>query len=371
MQRRLSVFVIGLVVTGALASGCSRGSSDDQKDSGRGNPVPQSQPAKAERIAAFNGHQVTGVTVTDDGRLFASFPRWRDGLPFSVAEIRKDGSAVPYPNATWNQWAGAPVADRFTCVQSVVAKGRSLYVLDPSSPLMKGVVGRPMLYQFDLATNELKQKWTFDEAVAPKMSYLNDLRIDEETHHVYVTDSGLGAIVVLDMRTGKARRLLDHSATTKAEPVTLRIAGKPFLRDGKPARTHSDGIELRDGYLYYHALTGYHLYRVATAALTNESFSAAELEREVHDLGRTPAPDGMVFDQKGNLVMADLEHNAIVAREPNGKIRTILRDPNLKWADTFTVDIQNRLIFTDSRLTEAPAGKPAKGLIFAIYRLAP
>ncbi len=64
------------------------------------NAQPQAHPLT--KVAAFQGIQVTGVTVTDTGRLFANFPRWHENLPFSVVEIMPDGSYQPYPDAGWN-----------------------------------------------------------------------------------------------------------------------------------------------------------------------------------------------------------------------------------------------------------------------------
>ncbi|WP_269145359.1 L-dopachrome tautomerase-related protein [Geomonas sp. RF6] len=209
---------------------------------------PQSVAARAgERlgtVASFRGAQVTGVTVTDTGRVFANFPRWRDGIPFSVVEIARDGSIHQYPDEAWNRWDGRPGTNRFTCVQSVVAHGSALYVLDPSSPKFAGVVGTAKLFVFDLRTNKLERTYEFDKSVAPQKSYLNDLRIDDSAGKAYITDSGLGAIVVLDLKSGESRRLLGNHVSTKAEEITVRIDGKEFLRNGAPPRIHSDGIAL-------------------------------------------------------------------------------------------------------------------------------
>ena len=78
----------------------------------------EKQPDLVE-VAQFKEAQVTGVTITKDGRLFANFPRWRDNLPFSVVEIQKDGTYRPYPDEAWNTWKGKPEKNKFTCVQSV------------------------------------------------------------------------------------------------------------------------------------------------------------------------------------------------------------------------------------------------------------
>lgn len=327
-----------------------------------------------KRIVNFHGAQVTGVTVSDTGRLFVNFPRWREGIPFSVVEVNRHGTFRPYPNESWNEWDGRPRANRFTCVQSVLAHGNQLFILDPGSPNLAGVIGSARLFVFDLDTNQLTRTYEFNHQVAPKKSYLNDLRVDDSHGKIYMTDSGLGAIVVLDIKSGKAKRLLGHHPSTHAEKFTLQMNGQPFLRNEKPPRIHSDGIALnqKEGYLYYHALTGYHLYRVPTQALVaafQNPQEEASLERKVEDLGKTPAPDGMIFDRAGNLYFADLERQSIVFRTPTGQIRTLIQDPRIQWADTFTIDSQNNLIFTNSRINDVPATGSVEDMDFPIYSL--
>ena len=329
--------------------------------------------ASLKELAEFKGVQVTGVTMTEDGRLFANFPRWRDGLPFSVVEIAKDGSYKPYPNDEWNAWrgTGTPAKNQFNTVQSVVAHNGLLYVVDPSSPMMKGVVGKPKLYVFDLAANTLKKTYEFTPLVAPKESYLNDLRVDDRNNAVYMTDSGLGAIVVLDLKSGHARRLLSLDKSTKSEDIKLSVEGKTLLIDGKPPKIHSDGIALSpdNTYLYYHALTGRTLYRISTTALNDKKLSTRQLAKQVEALGLTPSPDGMIFDQAGNLYMADLQSNSVVYRTPQGVVKTLVQDPRIKWADTFTLAPSGGgLIFTASRLHETPAGTPATDYVYKIFK---
>src|SRR4051812_22041847 len=88
--------------------------------------APAAKAPTLEKVATFK-HQVTGVSVAEDGRIFVSFPRWSEDAPVSVAEV-KNGVAVPYPDAEWNSWRNATKdakspGDHFVCVQSVVADG--------------------------------------------------------------------------------------------------------------------------------------------------------------------------------------------------------------------------------------------------------
>lgn len=75
----------------------------------------------------------------------------------------------------------------------------------------------------------------------------------------------------------------------------------------------------------------------------------------------------MIFDNKGNLYMADLERNAISYRTPGGDMKILIQDERIKWPDTFTIDKNNNLIFTDSLLQDAQAGKPVSDMTFRIY----
>lgn len=312
----------------------------------------QTQASPLTKVVSFKGIQVTGVTISDDGRLFANFPRWHENLPFSVVEVLPDGNYQPYPDANWNEWNGQPEENKFTCVQSVVAHGNSLFVLDPASPMMKGVQGNAALYEFDLSTNQLKQKWVFDRTIAPEKSYLNDLRIDEEAGKIYMTESGIGAIVVLDLKTGTPRRLLADHSSTKSEDVWLTVEGERWVKEGEKPQMHADGIALSPDkqYLYYHALTGYTLYRIPTAALNDPSLDSKILSEKVEDMGQTPAPDGMIFDKTGNLYMGNLEANCVMYRTPDGIIHRLVQDEALKWPDTFTLDREGNLYVTTSRI---------------------
>lgn len=41
-----------------------------------------------EPVAVFNGPMLTGVTVSQSGRIFVNFPKWGDRVEYTVAEVR-------------------------------------------------------------------------------------------------------------------------------------------------------------------------------------------------------------------------------------------------------------------------------------------
>ena len=88
-------------------------------------PAPTELPAERtvganEQVFAFHGAMPTGVSVSEDGRIFVNFPQWGDQPPFAVGEIR-DGQLRPYPDAASNRPDPHDPAKGFIGVQSVVA----------------------------------------------------------------------------------------------------------------------------------------------------------------------------------------------------------------------------------------------------------
>ncbi len=269
-----------------------------------------------QEVANFPEQQITGVGVsTKSGRIFVNFPYWSDDHSISVAEI-VNGQPKAFPNDEWNM--PGPAGSHFVCVQSVIVDDQdNLWVLDPAAPKMQEIVKEgPKLVKIDLATNQVVQTIPFGEDVAPKKSYLNDVRIDTRTNTAFITESANGAIIVVDLKSGKARRLLDgHPSTQPEKDVKLVVDGKALIDQQKkmPPQIASDGIALdtKNGYLYYHALTGHSLYRIKTSSLTDETLGKRELESKVENVGQTPAPDGMLEGADGSVYLTDLESSAL------------------------------------------------------------
>ncbi|PRP66944.1 L-dopachrome tautomerase-related protein [Nonlabens agnitus] len=300
-------------------------------------------------VASFTGQQVTGVTLTADGRIFVNFPRWREGVKNSVVEIKADQSQQSYPNEVWNAWEiGQPTQmDQFVGVQSVIAFENELYVIDTRSVKFQEVLDAPRIYVFDLESDELKKTYTLGTSSYFPDSYINDLRVDPIKNMIYLTDSGHAGLIVIDRESGNSRRILNEHPSTTAEQSYLTFDGKKW-----EGTINSDGIALDavNNQLYYHALTAYSLYSIPTDDLLTQS--EKQIDQSVTDLGTTAAPDGMILDANGNLYFADLEHNKIQYRKPDGSIHTLVEGDKVRWADTFSI-YNNELYYTNSRINEA------------------
>jgi sugar lactone lactonase YvrE len=165
-----------------------------------------------------------------------------------------------------------------------------------------------------------------------------------------MTDSGIGAIVVVDLETGAARRLLEDHASTKAESTTVMIGEQPI-----PFVVHSDGIalDLVDGWLYYQALTGRTLYRIPTSALRDESLDAAAVADKVERFAVSGVSDGLLFGP-GGIYISALEEGAIKIVDSSGRVNTVVRDDRILWPDSFALAPDGSVWFTTSQIHLGP-----------------
>jgi len=323
--------------------------------------VAQRATGPLTQVAQFD-HQVTGVAVTEDGRRFVNFPRWTDDAPISVAELMKDGSLRPYPDARWNEWRNAranelPVGDHFVCVQSIVPDGHgNLWVLDPGAPGNEKILpGAPKLVKIDLATNRVTKVIAVPENVALQGTYLNDIRFSPDGRTGYVTDSGArGAIIVVDLESGTSWRTLDgHPSTQVDKTVTVTLDGKPLRRpDGRQPMFASDGIAISGdgGTLYYQALTGKTLYAIDTGLL-RQGVSEEKRGAAVKTVAQTHVADGLWMSKAGVLYLTSPSDYSI-KRLDESTVETVLTDRRLRWPDTFSEGPDGRMYVTASHIQD-------------------
>ncbi len=292
----------------------------------------------------------TGVAVSQEGRIFVNYPRWGNEIQFSVAEITS-GEPVAFPNEDWNKWdSSVDQAQHFACVQSVyVDKNNNLWILDTGNPFFNGCIkNAPKLVKINLADNRVIKTIPFPDDLVFGSSYLNDMRIDVERNYAYLTDSGKGAIFIVNLNTGDVKRRFNNHSSTKAEKIILTIEQREW---GTPV--HSDGLALdpNNEYLYYQALTGRTLYRIKTEYLRDFSLTTAEVDNKVEHVGTSGASDAIEFGPDGYLYLTSIELNAIRRFDVVSKTtEPFVADENLKWPDSFSITNDGTIYVTTSHL---------------------
>ena len=312
-----------------------------------------------------------GVTRTADGRTFVPMQGISAAPAPRLAEIVGRGGARPYPDEAWNSYKpGADASAEFVTVVSVrIGPDGAIWVVDKGSLGMQGTIvpGGPKLVRIDPRTNAVARVYHLD-SVSTGESFIDDVRFDGDT--AYLTDAGRPGLIVLDLVTGAARRVLDRSPSTTGR-VPLRAEGR-LLRSsaGKPLFFHADQLELSpDGRLLYFQPTSGPMSVVETRLL-RDSAASGKLPNAVRPFAPTPTTGGTAIDATGAIYFSDTNECMIRRITPAGRIETVLADPRLVWVDAMWIDEDGRLLMPASQLNRTPplnGGRDAARPPFTIF----
>jgi Major royal jelly protein len=173
------------------------------------------------------------------------------------------------------------------------------------------------------------------------MSILSDQNIRIHGQYAYLTDAGRPGIILLELKTGMARRVLDgHPSTTAPLSRAIVVDGKTvFAPDGKPLRVHSDPMEVSpDGRWFYFAPLEGPWSRIETPFLDDPSVSSDVIASKVEPWTDLPPIGGSAMDRNGDLYFSDLAACALKRRAADGTVTTIVRDSRLHWVDAPFID---------------------------------
>lgn len=318
-------------------------------------------PAAAQDLEVFAAVDATpgNVTVSADGRVFVSMHQlYQPG--FAVAEV-VDGSLVPFPNAAWSDHAVAADKKLHAVLGIQATADGRVWMLDNAVG-----TGQPAkLVAWDLAAGAAEVVTVPADVVSPA-SFLNDLAVDLTNGAVYMADTAFGpnpAIVVVDLATGAARRVLEADASTSVEDHETAVAGKPLMfmqPDGNAFNprfgVNSIALDGADEWLYFGPFSGTSLYRVRTADLRDTSLDGAALSAKVERFADKPLSDGISVDNAGNVYVSDVTASAIgVIDGASREYRVLFQDDELiAWPDSFSFGPEGKVYATLTQLHRAP-----------------
>lgn len=303
------------------------------------------------------------IAVSPEGRVFMSLHQFY-GAPFKLVEVKEDGSTVPFPDAKTSKGLNNVLGIR-------IDRNGVLWALDGS----KGAQIPGRVLSWDTRTGIFHKVYFLTAPAIPTNAFLNDLAVDLGNQAIYITDTAgpdNAALIVLDMRSGEARRVLEGSRFTVPEDLDMVIDGRVVTLDDEPARIGANPITLddRETWLYFGPMTGRSLYRIRTRDLLNKDLSPFKLEAKVQRHGNKPISDGITVDRRGNVYVTDITRNAIGVISPGGRYEVLHQDDTLlSWPDGFSVGPDNKIYLTVNQLHRSPVlngGKDASTGKFSI-----
>jgi len=321
---------------------------------------------KLIEVASFGNYQPIGVAVSKENRVFVSFPH-REPFLNALTEIVK-GQPIPYPNKEWNKFSDKP-GKHFVNVQDLYRdNNNNLWVLDSKPAARNSVFGKEKdeeenkegqfkLLNIDLKTNKVKRIYTFED-LPKEISALNDVTVDTKRQLAYLSDPGLKAIVILNLKTSKSRIVLQNEPSTTADPnFVLHLDGKDVIDDeGKPFVSNVNGIALTpdNKFFYYRAINQPKLYRILASALADEKLSPEKLANKVETVAETGVCHGMIADANGNIYLSSSPDHSIKYISPDGELHTLVQDTRLIWPDSFGIGTDGFLYFSCSQVNRLP-----------------
>ena len=331
---------------GMFACGADRASAADS------TPV--------EVYAELQQSGVGGITQTSDGRVVIGYhPFYSPKVQVALLNADRK-STTPYPNMDWQSCKNADgswKSDFDSCLDWVLGLHTDangiLWLLDSAKTTDRSA-GRPAalvpkLVAWNTRTNALERVIRISpEATIPESQH-NDFVVDLRHNVIVIADEAIGensggagdkaALVVVDLGTGRSRRLLQgHASVMPArDPIRWDVgqagAGSFNLYVGV------DGIALdsQAEWLYFAPLSGYKMYRIRMTDLVDITLTPTQLGTRVETYSDKPYNGGLSIDSAGNLYLTEVGERAVGIIPPDTRqYRRLVTDPNMVWPDGVT-----------------------------------
>lgn len=325
---------------------------------------------------------VGNITFTNTGDLVYSHHPFFSPKTRVVKYDYKTKTTTPFPNLAWN----TPRTTDDHYLSNVLGirndKNGIIWMLDMAQ--RNDVT--PKIVGWNTKKNQLERIYYLPKSIIPAIAQPNDMVVDTKNGYFIIADEGIGnggdgskaAFILVNMKTGKARRILEGTKTTQPENTPTIINGKHLAVNGKDLLVGNDGItaDANFEYVYYGPLNGTKIYRVKTLDLINPELTETELEAKIDVYAEKPNNGGMSIDKKGNLYLTALETNSVaVVLAKDQTNQTLIQDPRLVWPDGVSYNHVDGYMYVSAAQVNRGAvfnnGKSTATKPFYIFRFKP
>jgi len=308
--------------------------------------APQLKASALEEVLTYS-EPIGNVAVSRSGRVFftvhpESRPQGNKLLEYV------NGASVPFPSlAVQTKLFDTPLG-------VAIDRLDRLWIVDHGNH----GTGTAKIVGIDLTSGDVIREQKLDESVAPAGSFLQDLQVSADGRTIIIADASFWrmrpALIVYDIETGDARRVLQGHPSVTAENYLIRTHNRDmeFVGGMVALRGGVDGIALGPVWLYFGALSGSGLYRVRLKDLRNNNLPPSQLATLVERYSDKPLSDGLSLDTEGGVYITDVEHNAIFRIGPGEGLTTLIQSQEIRWPDALSFGPENYLYVADSALPE-------------------
>jgi len=298
------------------------------------------------------------VTVTGSGRIILSQHQFY-APQYSVVEYQGNDTVKPFPNPALNDRASQSGLTLDSVLGIRTDADGIVWMLD--NGMRSGIT--PKLVAWNTKIDQLHRVIYLPAPITPKDAFVNDFAIDGAHHRIFISDPAGGAnaaIIVVNLDTGAARRVLQGHASVVPENIDLVIDKQPVqVKDpaGHLSRPHI-GVnpiteDLQNEWVYFGPMHGLSLYRIKAADLADEGLDDKALAQRVERYSAKPISDGISIDRDNNIYLGELAENAIGVIKPDRSYQRLTQCPNLSWVDSFSFGPEGKLYAVVNRLHQS------------------
>lgn len=315
-----------------------------------------------------------GVSTTPDGQLFLVYARVDGSKGAQVVKYdRSTNTSTPYPNLEWNSYEdGKDPATHFLGVNSQrVGPDGKLWIVDKGATALGAPVDLPYgpkLVVVDTTTAKVARVYPMGN-VTRVDSLLDDIRFNPSTGKAYLTDAGSPGLIVLDLGSGMAVRVLNDDPSTSDTMAVSAEGVLMYFAPGEPAYIYADQLEVSPDakWFYYQAASG-GMFRIETKylemAFYNSSLNSNEvLGAYVQPYSNTPSTGGTSIDADGNIYVSDTDSQRIIKLSSNGTKTLLVQDPRLLWVDAMWITSDKKLWMPAAQLNRGTPFNNGKSYI--------